>query len=384
MKGNTKQHLENVRTILTNIRDYAPITTKELQQITHYSNSNVALILNKLLTSKHIVCAKKIETSVGRKPQKYDINPNDNLVIGADLGMSGLKIVVTDLCGRVKEEHFSHLSVGMTKDYVLQVLYTNLDSIIASLEAKNVLYIGIAVQGAVEPQLGISKHIAAFTQWDDVPLAALLENRYRIPAVLAHDPDALMRTEKTIGVLKKQPTSSALLIRLEMHSCGMSILANSETYTGVHGYAGEIGRYPLSCSNQGEVTYLDQVLPEIRFLERYHAAGGNTDITSFDQFMDMVVAGDITAKKHLADTMHLLGIALLGLLNMFNPDYLILYGDLCKYKKYFADELSDYLRKNAYDSDFRLAFSIQKSNSAAVGAALLASDKVMETLLLEE
>ena len=69
MKGNTKHHLENVRSILTNIRDYAPITTGSLQELTHYSNSNVALIISKLLASKHIVCSKKVETSVGRKPQ---------------------------------------------------------------------------------------------------------------------------------------------------------------------------------------------------------------------------------------------------------------------------------------------------------------------------
>ena len=383
MKGNTKHHLENVRSILTNIRDYAPITTGSLQELTHYSNSNVALIISKLLASKHIVCSKKVETSVGRKPQKYDINPNDNLIIGTDLYATGLRLVVTDLSGRVKEERHCPLSIGMTKDIVLTKLYSNLDSVMKAFASKSILYIGMSIQGAVDSQHGISKHIAAFSNWDNIPLKSLLEERYKIPTLIAHDTDCLMRTESAFGVLKKKQVSAALLVRIEKYACGMSILANNQLYTGVHGYAGEIGRYPIPYKNEDGFAYLDWLLPESSFTKRYQEFAKRTDINTYEQFMELLASDDVCAKEFFAQVIHALAITLLGLINSFNPEYLILHGDFFKYKSFFEDELLSYVKENAYDPSIRIAFSRQKNHSSAIGAALLASDCVLETFILE-
>ena len=100
MKGNTQLRQENIRRLLGEIRDRAPITKRELQDITGFSWGNISFITNKLLIERYIVPSGKQETSVGRKPEEYDINTAENLIIGVDYHLGGFVLVVTDLRGR--------------------------------------------------------------------------------------------------------------------------------------------------------------------------------------------------------------------------------------------------------------------------------------------
>lgn len=362
MKGNTKQHVKNVRRILKYIRDDQPVITNELRQKTKYSNSNVAAILAELSANEYIVGKAKENDTVGRKAVAYSVHPDKNLIIGIDLNATGLLYVITDLSGHTKQEYYCPLLPKMHSTRILESLYQTLDNLLETYHGK-VIRIGISVQGSVDYEKGVSKYIDSFTGWKNIPLKELLEERYQIPTLLIHDTDCRMRAEQTIGVLKGKDVKNALLISIQKQGCGMSILANGQIYTGAHGYAGEIGRFPFPTDSKGTYTCLDTLLRNNKFPEMFFS--------------------DATQKQEYEQNyVQIIGYVLIAVANIFNPECVILHGDVFKYSTEFEKQFYDWMKIYTYDEAVRLEFSYQKEDVSAVGATLCASDHVIDTLLL--
>ena len=362
MKGNTKQHVKNVRRILKYIRDNQPIITNELRQKTRFSNSNVAAIISELSASEYIVGEAKGNDTVGRKAIAYSVHPDKNLIIGIDFNVTGLLFVITDLSGHTKQEYYCPLLPKVHSARILESLYQTIDSLLVTYHGQ-VIYIGISVQGSVDYEKGVSKYIDGFTGWKNIPLQELLEERYHIPTLLIHDTDCRMRAEQAIGVLKGKEVKNALLISIQKQGCGMSILANGQIYTGAHGYAGEIGRFPFPSDNKGTYTCLDTLLGKNKFPKMYYS-----DATQKQEYEQKFV--------------QTLGYVLIAVANMFNPECIILHGDVLKYSTELEKQFYDWMKIYTYDESTRLEFSYQKEDVSAVGAALCASDHVIDSVLL--
>ena len=84
MKGNTQLRQKSLKKALTEIRNRGPVSKRELQDITGFSWGNISSITTELYNEKFIMVSGKQETFVGRKPDVFDININDNLIIGID------------------------------------------------------------------------------------------------------------------------------------------------------------------------------------------------------------------------------------------------------------------------------------------------------------
>ena len=123
--------ISNMRTLLTVIRDYGPISKRELQQRTGLSWGSVSSLTTLLLHSHHIVATSKQSTAPGRRPEELDINTSENLVIGLDLNVTGLCGIITDMKGRIVQE-WMRAFPQLTYDCILNTIFTLLDDILNS------------------------------------------------------------------------------------------------------------------------------------------------------------------------------------------------------------------------------------------------------------
>lgn len=383
MKGNTQLRQENIRRLLGEIRDRAPITKRELQDITGFSWGNISFITNKLLSERYIVPSGKQETSVGRKPEEYDINTAENLIIGVDYHSEGFVLVVTDLRGRPV---YSDRRAFPEYDMQLQmsILFDAIDKAIASHEKELIRYIAVGMQGVVDPENGKVLRLGHLVDDSPYPICEVLEQRYQLPAMLIHDPDCAMRAEMSHGALKDSGVSTALLIRLEKRGSGMSIMMNNRLCTGSHGRAGEIGRMLIPYNGESGYTYLDWLTPEpgISYLYR-ELSGTDADVT-YDQVAELARNGDIISMDIFHRLTVGIGMALINVVNLFNPECVVLFGDLRQYADLYMDTLLDLLVENAYDTSVRLLLSDLDNDAAAAGAALWAADRVMNELTFSE
>ncbi len=383
MKGNTQLRQENIRRLLGEIRDRAPITKRELQDVTGFSWGNISFITNKLLTERYIVPSGKQETSVGRKPEEYDINTGENLIIGIDYHSNGFVLVVTDLRGRAVYSD-SRSFPEQDLESQMSILYKSIDQAIAEHDEGTIRYIAVGMQGVVDPEHGTVLYLGRVVDDTPFPICEVLQQRYHLPTMLIHDPDCAMRAEMSHGVLKDSGVSTALLIRLERRGSGMSIMMNNRLCTGSHGRAGEIGRMLIPYNGESGYTYLDWLTPESSVQWMYRQISGTEADVTYDQVAGLARSGDPVSMDIFHRLTVGIGMALINVVNLFNPEYVVLFGDLRQYADLYMDTLLDLLDENAYDTSVRLLLSDLDDDAAAAGAALWAADRVMNELTFSE
>lgn len=390
--------VSNIRTLLTAIRDHGPVAKRELQQITGLSWGSVSSLTNILLHKGYVVAEERQVASTGRKPDDLDININDNFIIGIDLNITGLCGIVTDLKGRIVQERM-RLFPRLDRECILHTLYMLLDDIMEMYAGKHIVGIGMAVQGVVNTEDGISVLIPSVSDWERVPLRQLLSERYRCPVSLWHDPNCLMIAERKLGTPLMRNAEDALLIRLDQ-GIGMSILSNGELHFGVDGEAGELGHVvndpdgPLCrlCGKKGCLSvYASGAGLTEQFIE---AVNHNRQTQIAFEKVQTLTYRDIAEAAHKGDKLSLelfhtmgekLGMTLSVLYTLFNPEVIVMYGDMCQQRELFLAPMHERLQRHLYRNiTVQLVFSELGRNAAALGAALMVSDDTIGSLEFEE
>ena len=339
-----------VQTILQAIKDYGPISKRELQDITGLCWGHVSQVTKRFLEQGYIVVEEK-QMTAGRTRDLVDINKNDNYFIGIDLNSERIRVVVADMKGRsiasVREAW-----TEKEKDKVLEVIYHVLDKFVSQYADKNILGIGFAVQGIVDVSQGVSVLISQIKNWENVPLKALIEERYGVDVVLAHDPDCLMKCESQFGVLKNSDTKDVLLIHYNYGlGIGMSIMINGHIYLGHQGRAGELDHTILNVREDNWHDMLGQ-----------YSNKKDTDI-------DMQILGN-----HL-------GRAIAIANSLFNPEIIVLHMAEADYQQVILESVDKYLRYYSANKEVVLRSSKLGREAKALGAALILIDREIDRVM---
>lgn len=381
----------NTLSVLECIRQYGQVTKREIQEKTGLSWGAVSNIVGELLNKNVISETPSTDPIIGRTPLKYDIRSDNNLIIGVDINIEGLTAVLIDLKCRVLRE-IRAVVTRNDRESVLAQVKKMIHGLIkeSKVDKERIIGIGIAMQGAVDAEKGISIFSPYFDGWENVPVSEILEQEFHIPVCVEHDPNCMALTEKWLGSTKD--VNNFLFIRLSM-GIGMSIIMNGEIYKGVDGSASEFGHITMNpggarctCGNYGclEVyssgrSLLRQVGEGIKLGRAPLAA----ELAKQDAKLDLGVAiaaakqGDVFVRGLFDDAAVYLGIGISNLINIFNPDMIIIGGELAKYEDLYLDRVREIAGQKAW-KNFRVNIVTSKfgSNSAAIGAAAVFIQKV--------
>ena len=259
--------------------------------------------------------------------------------------------------------------------------------------------IGMAVQGIVNSQEGISVWIPAVENWKSVPLQKLIVDRYGISTKLWHDPNCIMIAERVFGLPAMRDSQNALLIRMDQ-GIGMSIMSNGQLHLGASEEAGELvhmmvdpnGLYCPYCGNYGCLgTYAAGAGMTTRFIEEVKHNRSSKLMTDNEQaltYHDIAAAafqGDELSLELFRDMGAKTGQALSTLYLLFNPELIVMYGDMCQHRELFFVSLQEHLHQHLYGNySPKLSFSKLGRNAAALGATLLISDEIIATMDFKE
>lgn len=216
--------IANIFEVLSVIMKEGPITRKEIQRRMGLSWGGISQIAQRLLDLGYIEESKDYgNSSAGRKPFALSVNKNDNFVIGIDVNKAGLYISAVNLSG----DKVCSLSSGADisgKDSFLLSIYELTDRMFNEIKKKNILAIGVAMQGRVNSEHGISEDIG-IDGWKDVNISTLLNERYDVPAYINHDPECILTASAKIN---KKDT---VLLRIDS-GIGMAVMKNGKLITG--------------------------------------------------------------------------------------------------------------------------------------------------------
>ena len=393
-RNSSQIYQSNIKTLFMAVKENGPISKRELQQKTNLSWGAVSSLIGKLVDSGYVIPTGKQSTFAGRKPETMDINQDDNFVIGIDINLSGICGVATDLKGRIIWEN-TRLLARNDCESVKGTIFSLLDEIIfREFKDKKIVGIGVAMQGVVDARKGISVQFPQIQGWERVPIKRMIEDRYGIVTHLMHDPDCLMTAERSFGGSYMSLAKNIMLLRID-HGIGMSLVLNGELYLGSEGKACEIEHVPMGedgplciCGKRGCLAEFASGSGLVRrFVEQVNQgrkSNVNIDNLNRSGYKELAVTakkGDALCKELFTQMGGYLGRAICWIVNILNPDVVVLCGDMVRYRELFFDVLQAQLDMHLFDDiSCRLVFSKLGSDAAAQGTAIATAEKLIDGL----
>ncbi|MCC7201561.1 MAG: ROK family protein [Nitrospirae bacterium] len=287
------------------------------------------------------------------------------IVIGIDLGGSAIRLSTVTSRGKIRYSRRVDISGRREKRYILSSIIENITelTVIEKHAGNRICAVGIGSPGIIDLGKGVVITSPNFTDWKGVRLKSILENAVNLPVVLDNDANAAAYGEKWKGAGRRADS----LVCLTMGTgIGGGIILNGEVWHGADGMAGEIGHMTVdpsgprcNCGNYGCLEAYSSATGMIRSAVgsiklgkrsslRRLSSGRSGNITS-KMIYDAALTGDRLSINILNDAGKYLGIAMAGLINILNPEMIVLTGAVTGAWDFFMPAAMMEMRKRAYE-----------------------------------
>lgn len=276
-------------------------TIAEVCKEMNLSIPTVTKLISELQEDGYILDFGKQETSGGRKPSIYGLNPVSGYFVGVDILKDQLNLAILDFKGdKIRIEQNIPYTLENTPaalDHLCECINEFINSL--PIPREKILSIGINISGRVNPFAGYSYSIFYF---EEKPLSQILEEKLHIKIYIENDTRSMAYGEYLQGVVKGE--KNILFINISW-GLGIGIIIDGKVYFGKSGFSGEFGHFSFfeneilcHCGKKGclETGASGSALYRT-LLERYKE-GSNTILAS------KIDAGEYIGLSDLIDAIH--------------------------------------------------------------------------------
>ena len=377
-----KVHLreQNLALLLRKIWSGHETTRANLARETGLSRSAVSTLVDLLLEMDLVEERGEGVSTGGRKPTVVKFNYQSKYVLGIDIGASHLGMLVTDLQGKhiiwlkrscdVRAEPLNAIEV------LKQMMKQTLEQ--AHIAFDDFLGVGIAVPSPVNPQKSNFLSPVFMPAWREIDLVEALSLPPNLPIMIDNDANMGALAETWWGA--GQGCTHLAFIKLGT-GVGAGFVIDGRIFRGHGGSAGELGHIVIDpdgplcvCGLQG---CLATFVGTKALLEQAQEQGylGKAVLS---EFLIALQEGDLSARTTIAKVAHQLGLAVSGLMNMMNPERVILGGDLAL----AGDVLLHPLRECIQSRSLWSALSGSKILTSSLGDTAIAQGAITSILQL--
>ncbi|HEX7734932.1 MAG TPA: ROK family protein [Ktedonobacteraceae bacterium] len=378
----------NQNTLLNLIRVYAPVARTRLMALSGLSSATVVTLTAQLLELGLIVEQGVAESSVGRKAGLLELYPEARYVLGLSLvEEETVAVGILNLVGEVVYSESRAMPLRQQKRAPAETLVEALAEGVETFLTRS----GIARDKILGLGCGFPGYIAARSgriiddwihQWHDLPISSLLSQRLEMPVYIDNIINCLGSYELLFGLGKQY--RDFLVVTLG-RGVGLAMIINGEVYRGASGGGGEFGHIPsipggrlCECGNRGclEAYVSDQGLLA-SYYEFCQAQSSHSalprDLTPL-QLHEAAQEESSPFRQIFVYAGHLLGCGLATLVNLLNPECIILTGPNVSDNTIFFSAMRDTLRKHTFSElgdQLRLIIGSVAEASWAQGAGSL-------------
>jgi N-acetylglucosamine repressor len=368
--------LQNKSQVLNTIRISGPISRAEVAKHTRLTPPTVTNLAAELIHSGLVIESETGTSTGGRKPILLTVNYEAFQIIGIDIGISNIKLVVTDLSGRMIHQS----KVPMPSPIDQHALLQQVSSFIQELlnkdwgKPKHILGIGVGMHGLVDPEKGISI-FAPNLKLRQIPIRAFLEAEFNIPVFVENDAMSMALGERWFG--DGSDTDQFISVNIGM-GVGAGIYLNGELYRGTTNSAGEIGHTVIdlegelcSCGNIGCLQTL-VTGPSIAKQGLEHGILIKENATG-EAVFEAAINGNASARGIFEHIGTHLGIGLANLTNTLNPQKIILGGGVSRSHEFFMPALRESLYSRVLETSKHVNVVVTQLGeyATAIGAATI-------------
>jgi len=361
-----------------------PMTRQQIGKATGVSPATVSNLVGDLLNQGVIVEAGAEDSDGGRPRALLRVKPEYKYVVGVDVGETAILVELFDLNMQVRASHSitptaERLDPKKTVEYVLE----GLDRVVtySGLAQEEILGVGVGVPGLVVNGDDAVVH-AQTVGWDGVPFGKMLRRGTTLPLFVENGAKTFGQAEKWFGAARD--AENAIIVLLGTGT-GVSIFTEGELYRGASSSAGEWGHTTVMVNGRtcrcGAKGCLEAYVGGWAIVARYDELRGRTPADNVTDLVARLTAiaeapsDDRSAAKVLQETATYLGAGIANLINLFNPERIVVGGWI---DEILADRLLPAIREVASQQALRMPFSVVSivpaqlgRDAVALGAATL-------------
>lgn len=349
-------------------------------------------LINDLITENIVKDFGKVDSTGGRKPNIYGLVSDSAYFIGVDIKTTYVRIGISDVQNNL-------INITEAIPYHLQNTISSLDKLCdiiidyinnLSIPKSKILGIGMNISGRVNNFTGYSY---SFFNFHEEPLSKTLSEKLGAKVYLENDSRSMAYGEFCSDLVNEE--KDVLFINMD-HGIGLGILVNGSLYYGKSGYSGEFGHIPIfdneiicHCGKKGCLETEASGWALKNMLIEKLKNGQSSIITQYKKDIDSITLEDILDAANNDDFLSIeligkigenLGRGIALLINIFNPEVVILGGSLAATKELIRLPIISSVNKyslSLVNSDTKFIISNLGDKSGIIGACLIARNRTL-------
>jgi glucokinase len=315
-------------------------------------------------------------------------------VLGVDIGGTKVAVGIVDSTGNILARGRKPMVANTSAEAGLDAVIGAIDSMLATPEGRGVHSIGICAPGPLDPRAGVVLNPPNLPCWRNFPLADRIKAKYQVPVKVDNDGNAAALAEERWGAARGFHYVFYATIGTGI---GAGFVLDGAIYHGNTGSAVEGGHMTIdyrgprcNCGKLGCIEILaagqaigvraraklaDPRTPHSAILD---LAGGDIHAVTSELVGRAFATGDPVAREILQETVDLLSAWLGNIVDLLDPDVLVIGGGVAAMLKPFFEDIKRQLPRwavNPFVSEIPLLMAHYGADAGIAGGAALCDFK---------
>jgi len=343
----------NLQAILMSLLHENQLSRSDLAKRTSLSSATLTNLANELLAQGIIteIEPKLLEVeskrAVGRPRRMLRLVPHARYAIGVHIGVGLFRVAITNLHADIIDNRIVEFERETPSTVVLEQIATEIEDLllVSAIDRHRILGVGVGASGLVNHDIGLNV-LAPRLGWQNIDIQTIIQERLGLSVTVDNNVRAMAIAEAFFGAGRGVNVLAFVYGRIGV---GAGFVVNGQVYRGSGAGAGEIGHTimvpqggePCRCGKEGcletlvtepvivrRANDLAQQYPD-SLLSQYLADDtqpASNSASPIDKIFSAARQGDQITKEMIERHICYLGIALANLVNVLNPEMILLGG----------------------------------------------------------
>jgi len=383
------------KSIIRHLYQQSTMSNTELSKCLNLSTPTITTLLNELIDDELVQDYGLGSSSGGRRPNLYGLKKNSLFALGIDMGRYTTRMAILNNHNE-KVTDIKYCSIKMRDEIeVVNEVYANANKLIedSGIDREKLIGIGIDMPGLVDSSKGTNE---TYSFDKKRTVKQIFEEKFKKPVFIENDAKVMALGEYRFGLAQGKKDVLTLNIGWGV---GLGMILDGRLYRGSGGFAGEFSHIQLledgplcTCGKLGCLETVGSATALARLAKEGIAAGKishlkymvNEDLDKLEAKIIIKAAnqGDQYAIHILSKVGQQLGKGIATLIQLFNPELIILGGRLSQAGQYIIAPIQQSLNKYCIPrirEDAEIQISELGQNAAVMGAVALVMENIFNS-----
>ena len=363
----------NRASILEIIKNEGPISRAEIARRRKFSKVTVSNIIRNLL-EENLIKEESARTSLrGVKPIFYSLNRENHIFGAISIDSKQTTIAFVDIESKIIAKESFTTSKEKSTNFINDCI-DRFDRFKNKIDAKKLIGVGVSIPGTLNFERTELIH-SINLDWHNVPLMKILKKRLKEQIIIDNDTRCMALAEWTFSPNPDIRDADIFLFIKYGAACNLKI--NERIFSGRHNLACEFGHLIIHpAEKSGDVEFLENYISDKATVQYYQKLTNEIFNGDIEQEMEWIFRQaqmkQFAATKTIQRFTKYLAIGIANLINIFDPNGIIICAKITKIWDIIYDDLMAEIKKYTLHKDknlFKLYSSSLGDNAAVIGAA---------------